>query len=245
MSKQFKIPAEMRTDVGKGASRRLRRAGRVPAVVYGGNREPATITVDHDSVLHMADEEAFFSSVLELQVGDDKRQKVVVRDLQRHSFKPRLSHIDFLRISDDQVIRINVPIHFVNEEKSKAGRKAGVVISHQVVEVEIDALPKDLPEFLEVDLSGLEPGGSVMLSEINLPEGVTIPALEISEDSDHPIVTAIFIREGQGSGELAAEADAVAGEPAEVATVAEDEEAEDGDGEATEGEEDTEARKDD
>ncbi len=234
MSKQFKIPAEMRTDVGKGASRRLRRAGRVPAVVYGGNREPATITVDHDSVLHMAEEEAFHSSILELSVGKDKRQKVVIRDLQRHSFKPLLTHIDFLRVSDDQVVRINVPIHFINEDKSKAGRTAGVVISHQTVEVEIDALPKDLPEYLEVDLADLEPGEGVMLSEIKLPEGVTIPALEVSADNDHSIVTAIYIREGQGTGELAAEADALAAEAADVETVAEAEEADEAaeDGEA-------------
>ena len=240
MSKQFKIPAAMRADVGKGASRRLRRAGRVPAVVYGAEREPATITVDHDSVMHMAEEDAFFASILELRVGDDKRQKVVVRDLQRHPFKPTLTHIDFLRVRDDQVVRINVAIHFVNEEASKAGRKAGVVISYQSMEVEIDALPKDLPESLEVDLAELEPGESVMLSEIVLPEGVTIPALEISEDNDHPIVTAIYIRQGQGSGELAAEADAAAGEPVDVDTVAEDEEGEEGagDGEASAADED-------
>ncbi|AKS42676.1 50S ribosomal protein L25/general stress protein Ctc [Wenzhouxiangella marina] len=232
MSKNFKIPAEMRTDVGKGASRRLRRAGRVPAVVYGADRDPATISVDHDSVLHMAEEEAFHASILELTVGDGRRQKVVLRDLQRHPYKPLLTHIDFLRVSDDQQVRMSVPIHFVNEEKSKAGKKAGVVISHQTVEVEIDALPKDLPEYLEVDLANLEPGESVMLSQIVLPEGVTIPALEISEDNDHPIVTAIFIREGQGSGEAAAEADAAVGQAAEVETVAESESSE----EAEEGE---------
>ncbi len=251
MAKQFKIPAEMRTDVGKGASRRLRRAGRVPAVVYGAGREPATITIEHDPLLHMAEQEAFHSSILELQVGKDARQKVVLRDLQRHPFKPLLTHLDFLRVSDDQLVRINVPIHFLNEKDSKAGRKAGVVISHQTIEVEIDALPKDLPEYLEVDLIGLEPGDSVMLSEINLPEGVTIPALEINPENDHPIVTALFIRESQGTGELAAEADAAMGEAAEVETIGESEEDEDEEREqsADEDGEDTdqqpEARKDD
>lgn len=243
MSKDFNIPAEMRTDVGKGASRRLRRAGRVPAVVYGGDREPATITVDHDSVLHLADQEAFFSSVLTLNVGK-KSQQVVLRDLQRHPFKPLLTHIDFLRVSADQAIRISVPLHFVNEEKSPAGKKAGVVISHQATEVEISALPGNLPEFLEVDLSTLEPGESVMMSEIELPEGVSIPALALEGDHDHPVVTAIFIRASQGTGELAAEADAAVGQAAEVETVAEaeaaDEEAEDGEGEGED-----EAKKDD
>lgn len=251
MAKQFKIPAEMRTDVGKGASRRLRRAGRVPAVVYGAGRDPAIITIEHDPLLHMAEQEAFHSSILELRVGKDTRQKVVLRDLQRHPFKPLLTHLDFLRVSDDQLVRINVPIHFINEDKSKAGRKAGVVISHQTVEVEIDALPKDLPEYLEVDLVGMEPGDSVMLSEIKLPEGVTIPALEINPGNDHPIVTALFIRESQGTGELAAEADAAMGEAAEVETVGESEEAEGEEGEGEEssddaGEEDSaEAKKDD
>jgi len=238
MSKQFKIPAEMRTDVGKGASRRLRRAGRVPAVVYGAGREPATITVDHDSVLHMAASESFHASILELKVGKNL-QKVVLRDLQRHPFKPTLTHIDFLRVSDDQVVRISVPIHFINEETSDAGRKAGVVISHQLIEVEVDALPKDLPEFLEIDLAELQPGESVMLSEIKLPEGVTIPALAISDDNDQQVVSAIFIRAGQGSGELAAESDAIAGEQAEVETVAE---AEEDEGEAAD---DAEAKKGD
>jgi len=249
MSKQFKIPAELRTDVGKGASRRLRRAGRVPAVVYGAGPDPATITLDHDSVLHMAETEAFHSSILELRVGDDKRQKVVLRDIQRHPFKPLLTHLDFLRVSDDQLVRIFVPIHFVNEESSPAGKKPGVVISHQTIEVEIDALPKDLPEYLEVDLAELEPGDSVQLSEIKLPEGVTIPALEVSEEADHSIVTALFIRASQGTGEAAAEADAAMGEGAEVETIAEsdadEDDDEDGDEDASEDEDEDKSKSED
>lgn len=246
MSKQFKIPAEMRTDVGKGASRRLRRAGRVPAVVYGGDREPAAITIDHDFLLHEAESEAFHSSILELNVGK-KKQAVVLRDLQRHPYKPLLTHADFLRVSDDHEIRMHVPLHFTNEEKSPAGKKAGVVISHQVVEVEIESLPKHLPEFLEVDLANLEPGESVMLSEIPLPEGVTIPLLAYEgEEHDYAVVTAIFIRAGQGTGEMAAEADAAMGEAAEPEVVGEEEvegaegeeAAEEGGEEASEGDDD-------
>ncbi|QKK02217.1 MAG: 50S ribosomal protein L25/general stress protein Ctc [Pseudomonadota bacterium] len=244
MSKEYKIPAEIRTDVGKGASRRLRRAGRVPAVVYGGDREPASITIDHDFLLHSADEEAFHVSILELTVGDKLKQKVILRDLQRHPFKPLLTHADFQRISDDHELRINVPIHFVNEERSPAGRMAGVVISHQVVEVEVEALPRDLPEYLEVDLAALEPGDSVMLSQIPLPEGVKIPALEYGDEHDDvAVVNALYIREGQGTGELAAEADAALTEAAEVETLAEAEEAEaaeEGDGEAAADEDDSE-----
>ena len=207
MSKKFKIPAEVRTDVGKGASRRLRRTGRIPAVVYGGDREPASLTIDHNFLLHEAEEEAFHSSILELNV-DNKKQAVVLRDLQRHPFKPLLTHADFLRVSDDQEIRMSVPLHFTSEEQSPAAKEGGVVISHQVVEVEIEALPKNLPEYLEVDLSKLEPGDSVMLTDIELPEGVILPILEYEgEEHDYSLVTALYIRAGQGSGEMAAEAD--------------------------------------
>lgn len=223
MSKQFKIPAEIRTDVGKGASRRLRHANRVPAVVYGGERQPVSITIDHDSLMHQAADQAFHSSILELRV-DDKRQKVVLRDLQRHPFRARIMHADFLRISDNQPLRIEVPLAFVNEEASPAALEPGVVISHQMMEVEIESLPADLPEHLEVDLSALEPGESIMLSEIPLPEGVIIPVLhhaEEGEDVDQAVVTAIFIRASQGTGELAAESDAALEEGAEVETIGE------------------------
>ena len=234
MSKKFKIPAEVRTDVGKGASRRLRRAGRIPAVVYGGDREPASLTIDHNFLLHEAEEEAFHSSILELNV-DNKKQAVVLRDLQRHPFKPLLTHADFLRVSDDQEIRMSVPLHFTSEEQSPAAKEGGVVISHQVVEVEIEALPKNLPEYLEVDLSKLEPGDSVMLTDIELPEGVILPILEYEgEEHDYSLVTALYIRAGQGSGEMAAEADAAMGEAEEPEVVGEEEEAE-GEGEESEG----------
>jgi large subunit ribosomal protein L25 len=227
MSKKFEVSAELRADVGKGASRRLRRAGRVPAVVYGADKDPVSLTVDHNYMMHAVADEAFHSSVLELFLADGQRQQVVLRDLQRHPFKPLITHIDFLRVSAGQALRMEVPIHFVNEGVSPAGRKAGIVISHQITQVEVAATPESLPEYLEVDLAGLEPGDSVMLSQIPLPAGVTIPALEVSEDNDAPIVTAIFIRASQGTGELAAEADAAADVAPAVETVAESEEADD------------------
>ncbi len=236
MAKQYKIPAEMRTDVGKGASRRLRRAGRVPAVVYGGDRDAVSITIDHNYLLHEANEQAFHSSVLELRVGE-KRQKVVLRDLQRHPFKPLLTHADFLRISDDQVIRMQVPLHFINEEQSPAEKEAGVVISYQVMDVEVESLPGDLPEYLEVDLANLEPGESIMLSEIELPEGVILPMLHYEGDEhDYSIVTALYIRASQGTGELAAESDAALDEAGEVETIG-DEQAAEGEEAAEEGRE--------
>lgn len=209
MSKEYKIPAEMRTDVGKGASRRLRRENKVPAVLYGGTRNPVALTLEHDYILHAVDDESFHASILDLKVADGRSQKVVLRDLQRHPFKPRIQHVDFQRVREDTELRIEVPLHFINEETSPAGKKGGVVIQYNYFEIEISALPKHLPEYLEIDLANLEPGGQIMMSEIKLPEGVIIPALEYGEeDADYALVSAIYIREGQGTGEMAAEADA-------------------------------------
>ena len=244
MSKKFEVSAEPRADVGKGASRRLRRTGRVPAIVYGADQAPASLTLDHNYLIHAVEDEAFRSSVLNLVIDGSKPQQVVLRDLQRHPFKPLITHVDFLRVSAGQALRIDVPLHFVNEELSPAGRKAGVVISHQITEVEIAATPENLPEYIEVDLAGLEPGDSVMLSQIVLPEGVTIPALEVSEDNDAPVVAAIFIRESQGTGELAAEADAAADVAPEVETVAESEETDEDADEAEDEDGEEEKRKD-
>ena len=238
-SKTYEVPAELREDVGKGASRRLRRQKKVPAVVYGESRDPVSLTLEHDFILHAADQESFHASILELKVDDGRKQKVVLRDLQRHPFKPTIMHVDFQRISEENELRIAVPLHFVNEEESPAGRKGGVVISYLVTEVEIAALPKDLPEYIEVDLANLEPGERVMLSELKLPEGVTIPALEYEEDYDAALVSAIFIRESQGTGELAAEADAALAEGEEPA-LGDEEVAEEGEGEEGEEGEDEE-----
>lgn len=220
MSKQHKILAELREDVGKGASRRLRRAGRVPAIIYGGGREPAMVTLDHNYMIHAVEDESFQSSVLEISVGD-KSQKVILRDLQRHPFKPFINHVDFQRIRDDQEIRISVALHFINEETSPAAKAAGVVVSYAMTEVEISALPKDLPEYLEIDLATLNPGESIMLSQINLPTGVTIPAIENDPENDAAVVSTLFIRESQGTGAAAAESDAQAAEAAEEASASE------------------------
>ncbi|NDY96761.1 50S ribosomal protein L25/general stress protein Ctc [Wenzhouxiangella limi] len=242
MSKNFEISAELRADVGKGASRRLRRTGKVPAVLYGGDRDPVNLIVDHNYLIHAIEDEAFRSSVLDIVVADGKRQSVVLRDLQTHPFKPLLTHVDFLRVSAGQELRIDVPLHFVNEDKSPAARQAGVVVSHQITEVEIAATPENLPEYLEIDLTHLEPGESVLLSQISLPAGVTIPTLEVSEDNDAAVVAAIYIREGQGTGELAAEADAAADIAPEVETIEESEAADEaGEGEGDESADDADA----
>jgi large subunit ribosomal protein L25 len=237
------ITAEIREDVGKGASRRLRRSGKVPAVIYGGHRDPVALTVQQRELLHAAEEESFYASVLEIRVGEDLVQQAVVRDMHRHPHKPLIMHIDFMRVSATETIRMSVPLHFVGEEESPAGKKSGVVIQHQVTDVEISALPKNLPEYIEVDLSDMGPGESIMLSEIELPEGVTIPALAIDpEENDASVANAIYISEDQGTGAAAAaEAEAAAlDELAEAGVPTVDEEAEEG--EAEEGEAESESK---
>jgi large subunit ribosomal protein L25 len=243
MSDTNTIIAELREDVGKGASRRLRRQGKVPAVIYGGHRDPVTLSVEQGELLHAVENEAFFASILEIKVGKDRTQQAVVRDMHRHPFKPVIMHIDFMRVSAEEVLKISVPVHFAGEEESPAGKASGVVIQHQMTEVEIAALPKDIPEFLEVDLSEMEAGDAVMLSSIVLPEGVTIPALEMEgEDNDAAVANAVHIKESQGTGAAAAadaEAALAEGELGEGAEPVEGEG--EGEGEGAEGAEDTKA----
>ncbi|MCF6225737.1 MAG: 50S ribosomal protein L25/general stress protein Ctc, partial [Xanthomonadales bacterium] len=212
-----KIAAEIREDVGKGASRRLRRMGKLPAVLYGGDREPVSLVLEHDPILHLSDNEVFYSSILEITVADGRSQAVILRDLQRHPYKPLISHIDFQRVDESEELRLHVPIHFLNEELSSAGKTSGVIVQHNMTEVEILALPKNLPEALEVDLAELDIGDHVMLSDISLPEGVTIPALALEDGSDAIVVSTITVKADQGTG-AAAEAEA---EAAEVEAAAE------------------------
>lgn len=194
MAKTHELAAQVRTDQGKGASRRLRRAGQVPAIVYGSNEPPQNIQFEHNTLMLAARNEWFTSAILDLMV-EGKRQKVLLRDVQKHPFKPQLLHLDFLRINENQAIRVRVPLHFVNEEKSDAYKTSGVVVSHAMTEVEISCLPKDLPEYLEVDLGALKLGDIVHMSDIKLPQGVEIPELKFGKEHDHPVVTAQEIRE--------------------------------------------------
>ena len=231
MSEKHIINAEMRADVGKGASRRLRRDGKVPAVLYGGHRDPVALTLEQRELLHESENESFYASILQIKVDEDRVQEAVVRDMQRHPFKPLIMHIDFMRVSAEEMLRISVPLHFVGEDDSPAGKTSGVVIQHQMTEVEIAALPKDLPEFLAVDLSEMEAGDVVMLSDILLPEGVTIPALTgAGEHLDAPVANAVHVKADQGTGAAAAAeaeaalADELGAIPAEEAEEEEQEE---------------------
>jgi large subunit ribosomal protein L25 len=194
MATIHEIKAESRKDEGKGASRRLRRASFVPAVVYGAGQPAESIQIEHNTILLAAKHEWFFSSVLDLSV-DGKVQKVLVRDWQKHPFKQQMLHMDFLRINENEAIRVSVPLHFLNQEKSPAGKTAGVVISHNLNEVEVSCLPKYLPEFIELDLADLKEGDIIHLSQVKLPAHVEIPALALGADHDIAVVTAYSVQE--------------------------------------------------
>ena len=187
MSDVSEIKAELRTDVGKGASRRLRRAGMVPGIVYGAHKDPVMIQLVHHKFLQQLQQESVFSTILTLNVGG-KKQQVLLKDLQRHPFKPFVEHVDFQRISAREKIRTNVPIRFINEDKS-VGIKMGGAISHHISTVEVLCLPKDLPEFLELDVLNMDIGDSVTISGLTLPEGVEIPALAQGPEYDLPVIS--------------------------------------------------------
>ncbi len=187
MSADFNIIAESRTDVGKGASRRLRHTGKVPGIIYGSGKDPVAFTVVHDDLMHHLENEAFYSHILTVTV-DGKVQKAVLKDLQRHPAKPKILHVDFLRVSDKDVINMQVPMHFINEDAS-VGVKAGGLVSHLLSTIEITCKASDLPEYLQIDLTDLDVGASLHLSDIDLPKGVQITALTHGTDHDLPVVS--------------------------------------------------------
>ncbi len=172
---EFEIVAESRTDVGKGASRRLRRTGKVPGIVYGSDSDAAMITLAHNEVFHHLEREAFYSHILNLNI-DGKKEKVVLKDLQRHVYKSEILHVDFLRVSAKEKLTMNIPLHYLNEEQC-IGVKAGGVISHVMTELEIQCLPKDLPEYIEIDMLEVELDATIHLGQLTIPEGVEIYSL--------------------------------------------------------------------
>lgn len=181
MKNLFEVQAEARTDEGKGASRRLRHAGKMPAIVYGGEKAPVSLTLDHNQFLRHLAEEAFYAHILTLDV-DGAKEQVVLKDLQRHPTSDmKIIHADFLRVDADHEVHMTVPLHFVNEDSS-VGVKAGGAVSHLMAEVEVACLPQNLPEFIEVDVANLELDSSIHLSELVLPEGVSLPALSHADE---------------------------------------------------------------
>ncbi|MEO7478834.1 MAG: 50S ribosomal protein L25/general stress protein Ctc, partial [Lysobacteraceae bacterium] len=206
MSDNHNIQAVSRDMQGsKGASRRLRTAGFIPAIVYGGHAEPKSVKFAHNPIWLLSQHEWFYSSILSLDI-DGKVEKVLLRDMQRHPYKALIMHMDFLRVSENEAVRMSVPLHFLNQEKSPAGKTAGVVVTHELNDVEISCLPKDLPEFIGVDLSELTVGDIIHLSEIKLPHGVEIPELKLGKEHDVAIVIAKHARvETEEAAEPAAE----------------------------------------
>jgi len=175
------LNAALRSDSGKGASRRLRHQGLVPAIVYGGERDPAMITIPHNAFIHELENDSIYTQVIELHVGD-RKQEVILRDLQRHPYKNKVLHADFFRIDQNKPIKVVVPVHVANAENCVGVKLDGGMMTQMVTEIEIISLPKDLPEYLEVDAENLHLGESLHLTDIAMPEGVQIVALTYLED---------------------------------------------------------------
>lgn len=181
----FELSVEPRAAIGRTGSRRLRKAGKVPAVVYGGGEAPESMVLDHNALNRQMGREAFFTSILTLKIGG-KSQQVVVKDVQRHPVKPLIMHLDFQRIREDEEITLSVPIHFLNEANAKGVKEQGGVVDHLLSEVEVECLPRYLPEYLEIDVTALELNQIYHLSDIKLPEGVSLVALK--HGHDEPVV---------------------------------------------------------
>ena len=203
-----KLTATGRKDEGKGASRRLRHAGRIPAIIYGGSAEPQSVQLEQEKTWVASQKEWFYSSIIDLDV-DGKVEKVLLRDMQRHPYKQVIMHLDFQRVNQNEAIRMSVPLHFVNGDTSPAGKAGDVVIMHELTEVAISCLPGDLPLNIEVDLSNLALGDTVHLSSLVLPKGVEIPQLKLGTDHDVAVVVA---RQGRVEAEETVEGDEAAAE---------------------------------
>jgi large subunit ribosomal protein L25 len=221
MKTAFELNAEFRDAEGKGASRRLRRVNKVPAILYGGHREPRALALDHTRLLLMLENERFYSTIINLKVGDVS-QAAVLKDVQRHPARNAVLHVDLQRVLENETIRIAIPLHFKGDGAAP-GVKAGGVVSHLRNEVEVSCLPKDLPEFLEVDVSAMNINDLLHLSDLKLPAGVEIP--ELSHGRDSPIVSVHHARAeevDQPTEEAAAAAAAlpVAGAPPAAAAPA-------------------------
>jgi large subunit ribosomal protein L25 len=204
----FTVTADTRRDEGKGASRRLRRQGKFPGVLYGAHQDAVSITLDHNEMMNNLKSESFYSHILTIKL-DGKEQHAVLKDLQRHPAKPVLLHADFQRVSATEKLRMHVPLHFVGGDVAPGVKLGGGIVAHLLTDLEVACLPKDLPEYIEVDLSKMELGQNVHMSELKLPEGVSIVALAHGADHDLP-VAAIQATRATASEEGAAAAEGAA-----------------------------------
>lgn len=204
MSNEFELIVTVRTDLGKGASRRLRRlADLVPAIIYGEGKAPVNITIPHKDILKAVSNEAFFSHIITLNV-DGKKEQGLIKALQRHPAKPRIMHADFQRVSADNAISVAVPLHFINEDKCKGVKIGGGSIIKALNELQISCLPKDLPEFIEVDMIDLGVGEAIHISQIKLPQGVSSVDLTHGHDADNAVVSVLAPRGAPGEAEAKA-----------------------------------------
>jgi large subunit ribosomal protein L25 len=215
MKTSFELVAEFRETQGKGASRRLRHEGKVPAILYGGHSEARALTLSHQKLAIMLENERFYSTILSLKVGD-QTQAAILKDVQRHPYKNAIVHIDFQRVEDSEKIRMSIPLHFVGASVAPGVKTQGGMVSHMRNEVEVSCLPKDLPEFIEVDLSGLSINESIHLSQLKIPDGVELIALA-KEDA---AVVAIHSPRAEEPEPAAAAAAAEGAAPAAAAAAA-------------------------
>lgn len=183
---KFELDASVRHEIGKGASRRLRREEKVPGVVYGGGKEPVALTLEHKHVAKSLENEAFYSHILTLKNGSSS-ERVILKDVQRHPYKPRITHVDFQRVRADEKLHMHIPLHFTGGDQAPGVKDAGGIVSHIMSDVEVSCLPDNLPEYLELDLSHMELNQILHLSDIKLPKGVEIVAL--LHDDNKPVVS--------------------------------------------------------
>ena len=184
----MKVVATTRSAQGSGASRRLRRSGKVPGIVYGGTATPTAIEIDHNPLYHSLRVEAFHASILDMEL-DGKPEQVLLRDVQWHPYKQQVMHIDFQRVAPDQKITLKVPLHFTNQEISPAVKLSAAIVSHVITEITVSCLPAHLPEYIEVDLSNLTPGHSVHIGDIPMPEGVTA----VLRSKENPAIVTVTV----------------------------------------------------
>jgi len=203
----FELNAELRTDKGKGASRRLRRnADMIPAILYGAGKDPLSLTLAHKDIHKACENEAFFSHIITIN-ADGQSQQAIVKDLQRHPAKDRIMHADFLRIQMDQAITVEVPLHFLNEDSCLGVRQGGGNVSHNMTSIEISCLPGDLPEYIEVDIEDLDLGDAIHMSGLILAEELSIPSLQQGVDHDHVVVSVNAPKRAEELDEEAASAE--------------------------------------
>lgn len=185
----FEIEVSVREIAGKGASRRLRRLdGQVPGIVYGGSNKPVQISIEHKELVKHLEQESFYSHIIDLKLGG-KSESVILKDVQRHPSKPRILHVDFMRISKSRKIIVSVPLHFLNEANCKGIKLGGGLITHTMTQLDISCLPGDLPEYIEVDMLDVELGQTLHISDLKLPKGVESVALSHGPDHDLPVVS--------------------------------------------------------